>query len=285
MADLNSKPPLSFARMDIEKRIGFPAGRYTQPGPLLPLILAAIITIGFYAALVLPGEVWLVETFTERGWVPYAIVAFASWAMMIIFVKSQKIRLQRRALGFSVVPEQAGFVLGINSVEEVLERLYGIAEEPRQFLLYNRIQFALSNLKNMGRIGDVDEVLHTRAQNDEAAVESSYTIVKGLIWAIPVLGFIGTVQGLAYAIGAFSQVLNQTGDITELKTALQSVTSGLATAFETTLQALIAALCIQLLMTMMKRNEEQMLDEFIDYCDQQVVNRLRLHTDEASRNS
>jgi biopolymer transport protein ExbB/TolQ len=158
----------------------------------------------------------------------------------------------------------------------VLDRLHEVAEEPKHFLLFNRIQFALSNLRNMGRIGDVDEVLRSRAQNDESAVESSYTVVKGLIWAIPVLGFIGTVIGLSKAIGGFGSVLNEAGAMDQLRPALQSVTAGLATAFETTLQALIAALIIQMLMTFVKRGEERMLDDFITYCDRQIVGRLRL---------
>jgi len=62
----------------------------------------------------------------------------------------------------------------------------------------------------------------------------------------------------------------------ELRPALQSVTGGLATAFETTLQALVAAMLIHLLMTFVKRTEESMLDRFADYCDRFIVARLRL---------
>ena len=285
-ADHDQRPPLSFARMDIEKRLGFPAGRFTQPGPVLPLVLAALLSVGFCAALVPFADTWIARSFTERWWVPYATVAFSAWAVMIIFIKSRKIALQRRALRHRVVPSDPEFVLDAGTVNRVLERLFEIADEPRHFLLYKRIQFALSNLRNVGRIGDVDEMLQSRAQNDEAAVDSSYTVVRGLIWAIPVLGFIGTVIGLSEAIGAFGHVLSEATDIGQLRPALQSVTAGLATAFETTLQALVAALVIQMLMTFIRRNEEGMLDDFIAYCDQQVVGRLRLRgADDTERES
>jgi biopolymer transport protein ExbB/TolQ len=120
-------------------------------------------------------------------------------------------------------------------------------------------------------------VLRSQAEADEAAIESSYTIVRGLIWAIPVLGFIGTVIGLSQAIGAFGSVLATTAEINALKPALQSVTAGLATAFETTLHALVAALGVQMILVMLKRTEEQMLDDFMEYCQRRIVNRLRLH--------
>jgi biopolymer transport protein ExbB/TolQ len=61
-----------------------------------------------------------------------------------------------------------------------------------------------------------------------------------------------------------------------MRSALQGVTSGLATAFETTLVGLVAALAIHLVMILIKRREEQFLDACKDYCQKYVVGRLRL---------
>ena len=47
-------------------------------------------------------------------------------------------------------------------------------------------------------------------------------------------------------------------------------------AFETTLQALVAALVIQLLITFLRKSEEEFLDESMDYCLRFVVGRLRI---------
>ena len=54
------------------------------------------------------------------------------------------------------------------------------------------------------------------------------------------------------------------------------MTGGLATAFETTLLALIAALLVQMAMTFQKKREEEFLDECTDYCQREVLGRLRL---------
>ncbi len=273
-------PPLSFNRMDIEKKLGFPAGRFTQPGPVLPILLATALTVGLYAAL-LPLkqlDLWIARTFTERGAIPYAIVLFTAWALMILLIKRQKIAVQRRPLREPVVPREPEFALSFDSVHHVLDRLYEKAEDPKQFILYNRILIALSNLRNMGKVGDVDDVLRSQAEQDESVVESSYTVVRGLIWAIPVLGFIGTVLGLSDAIGSFTAVLSDTTSMANLKPALQDVTDGLATAFETTLQGLTAALVVQMVMTLVRRSEEQMLDDFMEHCQRDVVGRLRLRS-------
>ncbi len=272
--------PMSIARLDIERRLGLPAGPFTQPGPVMPAALALLATVGFYAALVPLGDAWFARTFTERGWVPYAIVSFSFWALFIILIKSSKVRLQSRAMRRAheahVVPDDPQFAVSPATAQRVLNRLYSVAEEPKDFILLNRIQFALANLKNMGRIGDVGDVLRSRAEAEEAAADSSYTIVRGLVWAIPVLGFIGTVLGLSQAIGHFGAVLSEAADLSQLRPELQKVTAGLATAFETTLQALVAALIIQLLVTVVRRNEERMFDGFAEYCDRHIVGRLRL---------
>jgi len=215
--------------------------------------------------------------FTERGPVPYIIVLLSALSVMMLLVKSRKLALQKRALDLKLLPtDEPGFILTPSSAEDVLQALYQAVDNPDRFLLTRRVHIALANLRNMGRIGDVDEVLKTQAENDEGQVDSSYTVIRGLIWAIPVLGFIGTVLGLSVALGSFGAVLSAANDMEQLRTALQKVTGGLATAFETTLEGLVAALIIHLLMVAVRRREEQFLDDCKDYCQKNLVGRLRL---------
>ncbi|MFW6106529.1 MAG: MotA/TolQ/ExbB proton channel family protein [bacterium] len=275
--DVPEEPDLAFTRVDPEKRIGFPAGKYTAAGPLLAPLLAGAIAVGFYGVLSFLPENGIQAMFTQRGAVPYAIVALTALSFMILLIKRLKLRAQRRALDLKVLPgEDPGFVLTPASAEDVLSTLHRRVDDPSRFLLTHRIQTALANLRNMGRIGDVDEVLSSQAEHDEGVVDSSYTLVRGLIWAIPVLGFIGTVWGLSIALGAFGGVLAEAQDIGQLRTALQGVTGGLSTAFDTTLEGLVAALCVHLLMIVVRRREEQFLDDCKEYCQRYIVGRLRL---------
>ena len=134
----------------------------------------------------------------------------------------------------------------------------------------------LSNLRNFGQISDVASLLRTQAENDEDQVASSFGLLHGMIWAVPVPGFIGTVQGLSRAIGSFGQTLEASGDLGAIKTSLQNVTGGLATGFEITLIALVFALILQLWITFQQGRETAFLDECNDYCHAHVVSKLRL---------
>ena len=148
-------------------------------------------------------------------------------------------------------------------------------DQPSCFALFDRINLALGNLKNLGSVDAVSECLTNQAANDEASINSSYTVLNGFIWAIPVLGFIGTVIGLSTAVGGFGAVVAKGADLEELKQALGGVTGGLAVAFETTLIALVLALAVQLYAKFVQAQEELFLDECADYCNRNIIARMK----------
>ena len=194
----------------------------------------------------------------------------------ILFLKGRKLKFQERALKLSAVSAEPEFILTETTAATVLARIHALVDQPRHFILLNRIDRALSNFKNIGQVNDVSAILRAQAENDEDQVASSYTIVNGLVWAIPVLGFIGTVLGLSLAIGRFTQTLQAAGDLTLIRASLQGVTGGLATAFESTLVALTFTLILQLVITFQQKREMAFLDECNDYCHSHIVSKLRL---------
>jgi biopolymer transport protein ExbB/TolQ len=271
-----SEPKLSWSRRDIEQRLAFHGARFTRTNTFLTGIMALMGTVAFYAALLPIRETWFARMFYDRGITQYPTVLFSFWALAIILIKSRKLALQRKALQYLVVPADHNFVLSTATVDTVMDNIYSTVDDPKHFLLFNRIVIALSNLRNLGRVSDLDDILRSQASHDESLMESSYTLISGFIWAIPVLGFIGTVLGLSFAVGGFGFVLQSATDLSQIKDALKLVTGGLATAFETTLVALVAALFIQLLQTFLKKSEEEFLDACSEYSLHNVVNKLRI---------
>lgn len=272
-----------WSNMDLEKRLGFRAGRFTAVNPILSILVATFLTGAFYGLLLsirsqFKGE--LVETLTMPFLragnlptvVPVVFIFFVS--TVILFIKGRKIALQEKAFEWAVVPAQPDFVLVETSAQAVLDRIHAIIDQPKQFILLNRIERALSNLRRLKQVSEVSSVLRGQAEDDENAVASSFTLLQGLVWAMPVLGFIGTVQGLSSAVGGFGKVLQTAGDLNSIKGALTNVSSGLATAFETTLVALVASLIVQLCITLRQRQELGLLDECSEYCQGNVISKL-----------
>lgn len=270
--------PLDWSREDFEERTYGRGGRYTRVNTIRSGFVAAALTAIFYLALMPIDPTPLTRLFTHQGSVQYFTVFFTFWSAVILFIKWQKLRLQIRVLDdrFRVIPRDSDFVLAKGNVDDVLCQMSDRVHEPKHFLLMNRIHIALSNLRNIGRIADVDGILRSQADHDESAMETSYALVSSFVWAIPVLGFIGTVVGLSAAIGSFGDVLQGEGALEDIKASLQKVTAGLSTAFETTLLALVAALGIQLTLALLKKSEEEFLDACAEYCVRNIVNRLRV---------
>jgi biopolymer transport protein ExbB/TolQ len=280
----NGNPELlAWSRSDIENRFGFKGGRYTSVNHGLAFLIGALATGVLYVLMLFVFSrlpiLSHVATIYMRPTNQFAVIPatfFFFGGLAVLFLKGRKINFQRRALLLSAVPAEPEFILTETTAATVLTRIHSMVDQPRHFILLNRIDRALSNFKNIGQVGDVSAILRAQAENDEDQVASSYTVVNGLVWAIPVLGFIGTVLGLSLAIGRFTATLQAAGDLALIRASLQGVTSGLATAFESTLVALTFTLILQLVITFQQKREMSFLDECNDYCHSHIVAKLRL---------
>ena len=85
--------------------------------------------------------------------------------------------------------------------------------------------------------------------------ESFYSLPQYLNWAIPILGFIGTVLGISLAAESISDVISATQGA--LSDSLAQAIAPLGIAFDTTLIALSLSVILVLLQTLLRRFEEK----------------------------
>lgn len=275
--------PLSSVRGDFERSFGVRAGSGTAVNSGFAGIIALVLTIAFFAAVSFMPASYFRAMLLDRGPTQFAAVGLGFWSVVILILKRNKLSVQRQSLKHAVIPENHDFVLTSQTADHVIRNIHALADDPTRFMVYNRILIALSNLKNLGRVSDVDDILRASAQRDESSHQTSFATLGGFLWAIPVLGFIGTVLGLAGAIGNFSALLEKQSDVSGIVGSLKEVTGGLSTAFETTLLALVIALVIQLWITAQRKAEEMFLDDCQDYCLRQIVSRIKILPFEQTR--
>jgi len=263
---------------DVECMIGLSSGRFTVASAPLWLGFATLMSVLVAVIMLVVASDSYLLLMMNRCWTNWAVVFFSFWCLGILGAKWVKTSIQMRALrAVDIVPRRGDFVLSPGTSGDVLRRIKAVAERPKDFMLFRRIDTALSNLSNLGEVRDVGAVLESQADSDASSVDSSYTVIRSLIWTIPILGFIGTVVGLSQAIGSFTDVLNQAGgDAGSIKSKLGPVVGGLATAFETTLVALLAAVVIQLISTWVYKREEALLDSINEFTTEHILSRLKL---------
>lgn len=283
---------LNFQEMDPEARLGLSPQKYTAVSALWSFFLGMLFTAVLYGAMYplhIQHKYPMVDMFfhggvENRSTIPYYTMFLTCWCLAFLYIKWRKLCVQRKALSLRLTPADSRFVITRLIAAPLVNQLHQRVYQSEKFMLFWRIECALNGLDNLGHVSEVSAVMNDLAEKDANLVESSYTLTKGLIWAIPVLGFIGTVLGLSQAVGGFGTVVSSGADLETLKNALGGVTSGLGIAFETTLIALVAALIVQLLMTLLMRKEEEFLDDCSSYCYDNVTSKLKIFTDKEEDN-
>ncbi|MEO2018035.1 MAG: hypothetical protein ABGZ53_27095, partial [Fuerstiella sp.] len=123
---------LSWTRLDIEQKLFFSGSRFTRVNTLLSLVLAILLTLVFYGVLLLaPGTVFH-SKFIGQGIIPTTIVFLSSWCLSILFLKWQKLSLQKRCVGLHLIPDETDFVLSPTTVDRVFDRMLELVDDPRQ---------------------------------------------------------------------------------------------------------------------------------------------------------
>ncbi len=259
---------------------------YLDPSRSKTLFIGLLLTAVFYLGIYSGGA-----TLPEEGVFSYVVSIFMKpqnlivvipacvlffWGISILILKRVSLNKQKRALGLSIIPQDPDFILTAETAKHVLARLEKSFDSPDQYLLLRRIRISISNLNNIGQVSDVSEILRAESDEDVSRAENSFTLIDSFIWAVPVLGFIGTAIGLSLAIGDFGAVLSGADDLSSIKTSLGAVTGGLGTAFETTLVGLFLALFLQMLASIQEDDESRFLNDCSVYCQETIVSRLRI---------
>ena len=113
------------------------------------------------------------------------------------------------------------------------------------------------------------------AMKDAAASDSSFRRNRLFIWAMPLLGFVGTVYGVAAGISGFAAFLTGSNVKMEAITGqIGTITEGLAVAFMCTLLGLLTAGLAAFPSLMVERKEEEVLGEIDELVEDRLLSRM-----------
>ncbi|NBB81140.1 MAG: hypothetical protein GVY36_17155 [Verrucomicrobia bacterium] len=282
---------LDLKKLDIEARVGFRPGRYTNANRSLAFLAAMLMTIGFYGILInLPSSLQserYIGIFTDRGVIPYITMLAFFWGICLVWLKARKANAQASALRFLLREKVNEWQFSVSDAAKLRDKLTKLVPAPVDFILPNRLYLTLTSLSTLRQPMAISGLVAEQANSDEAQVDDSYSFLTMLLYIIPVLGFIGTVLGLGAAIGNFGTTLSQVGgaDLDAMLPSLQGVTGGLALAFDTTLLALVAALLLQIYASFVRSTETSFLEDCNLFFQQEVFPKLTAEIEETPTTS
>ncbi len=242
-----------------------PSQRPTREGPLLVLALALVLTICVpLYQLVAPqtSEASGFRLTPERlqhiflGPEQVACYCFFTWGAFILGSRFLEVRRQRRAFDLDLLPTEAGARILPEDARPILRKV-DQQTRGRPYILANMIRLSL-NKYGITRSGqDVSEAVRTQADVDMSRLVSSMATVHFLAWAIPAIGFVGTVRGLGMSMEDPARAIHF-----------------LYFAFDATLVALALSLPLMFLLHTVQRDEEALVIDCQQYCLEHLVARL-----------
>jgi len=215
---------------------------------------------------------FVASLFYKHMEVAFINTLFFTWAMSILVMKYRMLQHQRRALLLNVLPWEMGAEINADNVGNFIDHLYKLPRRLRDSMMVNRIRKALELFEVKQNNGAVVNMLGSQSDIDSMRIGGSYALLKAFLWAIPILGFIGTVIGLSHAIAgmAFENVEN----VEAVMESLKEVTGGLGTAFDATLLGLAFALMLNFPLNTMMKDEDDTLNDIDAFCNEVLLPRL-----------
>lgn len=175
-------------------------------------------------------------------------------------------RVARWEMGFltkQYLPEDDGTVLEPGDLGALRRKVAGAFDADNGFLPY-LIDLSILQVLASRSVDQTVSVLNSTVDLISHRLDLRYQVLRYLTWVIPTVGFIGTVVGIASALGLINP---KNMDITR-------ITGSLAVAFDTTVIALIYSAVIVLLLNLVQKQEELALNRAGTYCLKNLINRL-----------
>jgi biopolymer transport protein ExbB/TolQ len=204
----------------------------------------------------------------QRGWVQHATILLTCLALAILVLKAIGLTIQRRAFALPLLDSEEATITKEN-VDDLVDRASLV--EARTSLRGVTASLLVARVSGLLRAfstrHDASEATahNTKASDADAdAVQSSFSLLKVLVWAIPIVGFIGTVVGIGDAVVGFSESLKHADQLDTIKGSLAKVTLGLSVAFDTTLLSLVASILVMLPLSYLQKSEERLVRDVDD---------------------
>lgn len=175
-------------------------------------------------------------------------------------------RRERLVARRAVLPQWDGRPVPVSEAQPLLASLDRLPSRLRRTFLVRRVSAVLDFLCQRRSARDLDHHLQVLVENDALALESSYSLLRFITWAIPILGFLGTVLGIT---GAIAGIAPET-----LEDSLSGLTDGLALAFDSTALALTLTMITMFCTFVVERREQSLLEEVDHYVDRQLAHRF-----------
>ena len=202
-----------------------------------------------------------------KDWEQESCVILMIWALAMIGYKNRATRREQELLDSDPVRVPEGMRILPEDTREYVRQLESLPAEQQQSLVVRSSKAALARFGATRNVQDVSEAGHAVCAAEAERLDSELSMLRYIAWAIPAIGFIGTVRGIGDALAEAHKAV--TGDIS-------GVTEGLGVAFNSTLVALLLSLVLMFLLHGLQLAQERLALDAETYLDNRLLRNLQV---------
>jgi len=239
--------------------------------PAAAAVGAAILFVALLSLIF--TDDWLADPLLDRNSTvfPYPLtLQNGMWLLFFVaagelWIRFRQGSLEGKQLTRKLLPEDEETMLRGSDLGPFQKRV----RDERRFFLERLISRAVLQFQSSKSTERARAVLVSSLDLMQHEVDNRYSLVRYLVWVIPTIGFIGTVVGIAAALG-------RAGAAEDFQdpALLGDLTRDLGVAFFTTMLALMQSALLVLAQNQAQSREEGALNEAGQYCLDNLINRL-----------
>jgi biopolymer transport protein ExbB/TolQ len=187
------------------------------------------------------------------------------WALAIMAFKSITTIRHRNLLQMDLIPLAEGVRILPEDTRELSREIQALPPQQRSALLPRALLAGLQRFSSTHNIQDVADATRAYCETEGERLESELSMIRYIAWAIPAIGFIGTVRGIGDALGQAHKAIE--GEIF-------GVTRSLGVAFNSTLIALLISIVLMFMLHQLQLLQERYVLDTEAYCEEKLTRHL-----------
>jgi biopolymer transport protein ExbB/TolQ len=210
-----------------------------------------------------------IKRYFTRHPVEYMETVMFAVGLAALIVKAFDIVAQRAGLGKSLLGPASHSQQPVEESKALLERLERLPARRQGEYYVCRLTAALEHVRRRGSADALDDELKYLSDMDAARLHNSYGLFRVIVWAIPILGFLGTVIGITMMLTGAAQMANGSDQSSMFK-----IFEGLGLKFDTTALALTLSMVLMFMHFFVERAENSLLEQVDRKVQQEFAGRF-----------
>lgn len=236
-----------------------------------PIFSGIAATVGFYFLL---SSRIIDSPFLQRYTAghPIEFVEVTMFFIGFMFLITRAMALLPQFSQVKLVQLPAPAEIGPDEHQVLSDSMDELPTSAQQSILGQRIKAAIDHVRRQNSAAGLDEELKYLSDIDASRAHESYSLVRIIIWATPMLGFLGTVMGITLALGDLSPeaLVNSPNE------AMEGLLSGLSIAFDTTALALTLSIVLMFAQFLSQQIDTQLLSTIDDAAQNALSRQFRI---------